>query len=46
MLMMKAILAGVLQRYEIMACEGHRVVPQPSITLRPRYGVQVTLNRR
>lgn len=46
MLMMKSILAGVLQRYDVRAVSGHEVVPQPSVTLRPRHGVRVTLEKR
>ncbi len=40
------ILAAVAQRFRLALVPGQRVVPQPSITLRPRYGVKVRLHER
>ncbi|HEU4325528.1 MAG TPA: cytochrome P450 [Roseiflexaceae bacterium] len=40
------ILAAVAQRFRLALVPGQRVVPQPSITLRPRYGVKVRLHQR
>ncbi|GAB4201181.1 MAG: cytochrome P450 [Roseiflexaceae bacterium] len=40
------ILAVVAQRFHLALVPGQRVVPQPSITLRPRYGVKVQLHQR
>jgi cytochrome P450 len=40
------ILAVVAQRFQFRLVEGHPVVPMPSITLRPRYGIKVLLERR
>ncbi len=42
----KIILATVLSQHRLELVPGHRVVEDPSITLRPRYGVQVTLHPR
>ncbi len=39
-------LARILQRYRLDPVPGHRVVPQPLTTLRPRYGVKVLVRRR
>ncbi len=38
------VLATVAQRYRLRLLPEHRVVPFTAITLRPRYGVQVTLH--
>ncbi len=40
----KIILAMVMQRYRLELVPGHRIEPEPSITLRPRHGVPVTLH--
>ena len=40
------ILATVAQKYELTLVPEHKIVPQPSITLRPEHGIQVTLKAR
>jgi len=40
------ILATIAQRYRLHLKPGHPIEPQGLITLRPRYGVRVTLERR
>ncbi|MGC2390614.1 MAG: cytochrome P450, partial [Candidatus Acidiferrum sp.] len=40
------VLATIAQRYRFRLVEGHPVVPLASITLRPRYGIRVTLESR
>ncbi|MGC1482511.1 MAG: cytochrome P450 [Candidatus Acidiferrum sp.] len=40
------LLATVAQQYRFRLVEGHPVVPLASITLRPRYGIRVTLEAR
>jgi cytochrome P450 len=40
------ILAMVSQRYRLHLVPGHPVAPQPIITLRPRYGILMTLHQR
>ncbi|MGC1615422.1 MAG: cytochrome P450 [Candidatus Acidiferrum sp.] len=40
------VLATVAQQYRFRLVEGHPVVPLASITLRPRYGIRVTLEAR
>lgn len=40
----KIILAMVVQRYRLKLAPGHRIEPEPSVTLRPRHGVPVTLH--
>ncbi len=40
------ILATVAQRWKLSLVPGHRVAVQPLITLRPRYGMQMTLHQR
>ncbi len=42
----KIILASIAQRYRLHLVPGHRVVPEPLITLRPKYGMQMTLDKR
>jgi hypothetical protein len=37
------VLAAVAQRYRLRLTPGHPIELQPLITLRPRYGVKVTL---
>ncbi len=39
----RLVLATVAQRYRVELVPGHPVEPESMITLRPRYGVQVTL---
>jgi cytochrome P450 len=40
------VLAMVTQRYALDLVPGHPVVPETAITLRPRYGIQMTLHPR
>jgi cytochrome P450 len=40
------VLATIAQRYRIRLVAGHAIVPMPTITLRPRYGIRVTLESR
>jgi cytochrome P450 len=40
------ILATIAQRYRLRLKPGHPVEPQGLITLRPRYGLQMRLERR
>jgi len=40
------LLATVLQRYHLELVPGQAIVPQPSITLRPRGGIRMALRRR
>ncbi len=40
------VLASVAQRYRLRMVPGHRIELQPLVTLRSRYGVKVTLERR
>jgi cytochrome P450 len=40
------VLATVAQRYSIKLVPGHPVDTSPSLTLRPRYGLRMTLHRR
>ncbi|MDB4895599.1 MAG: cytochrome [Firmicutes bacterium] len=40
------LLAAIGQRFTFRLEPGHPVVPQPSITLRPRHGVRMTLTQR
>ncbi len=40
------ILATVLQRYHLELVPDQTIVPQPSITLRPRHGIQMVLRKR
>ena len=39
-------LAMVAQRFRLCLVPGHPVVPDPLITLRPRYGIRMTLHKR
>ena len=41
----KLVLATILQRFRPALAPGHAVEPEPLITLRPRYGVPMTLDR-
>jgi cytochrome P450 len=40
------VLATVAQRWRLRLVPGHRVEPQPLITLRPRYGMRMTASLR
>ena len=40
------VLATIAQRFRIRLVPGHAIVPMPTITLRPRYGIRVTLESR
>lgn len=40
------LLATVVQRYHLELAPGQAVVPQPSITLRPRHGIRMVVRRR
>ena len=40
------VLATVAQRYRLLLDASHRVEPNPLVTLRPRNGVKVILERR
>jgi cytochrome P450 len=40
------VLAALASRWRFEAVPGHRVVPQPLITLRPRHGVRVVARQR
>ena len=46
--MMEAVLllATIAQRFRLTLVPGHPIALYPSITLRPAYGVRVTLERR
>src|SRR5262249_11820348 len=40
------ILVMIAQRYRLLLAPGARVEPQPALTLRPRYGLPMTLSHR
>ena len=40
------ILVTIAQRYRFRLVKDHPVVPLPSITLRPRYGIRAVLEKR
>ena len=40
------LLAAVIQRYHLELVPGQTILPQPSITLRPRHGIKMLLHRR
>lgn len=40
------ILATLAQKFRMRLVPGHKVVPQPLITLRPKYGMKMTLAKR
>jgi cytochrome P450 len=40
------ILATLAQKWKLRLVEGHRVEPQPLITLRPKYGMHMQIERR
>ncbi|TME06375.1 MAG: cytochrome P450 [Chloroflexi bacterium] len=39
------ILATIAQRYQLRLVPGHPVVPEPLVTLRPRFGLMMTLQK-
>ncbi|MGC8486826.1 MAG: cytochrome P450, partial [Clostridia bacterium] len=43
---MQIVVATVLQRYRLHPVPGHQVLPEPLVTLRPKSGVRVVLERR
>ena len=43
---LRLVLASVAQRYRLRVVPNHPIELQPLVTLRPRYGVKVTLERR
>jgi cytochrome P450 len=46
MMEMVLVLATIAQRYHLDLISGHRVVMEPVITLRPKYGIVTALRRR
>ena len=40
------ILATIAQRYQLCLVPGHPVEPQMLVTLRPKYGLRMTIHRR
>lgn len=40
------LLATIAQRFRLKVVPGHPIVPLPAITLRPKYGMPVTLSKR
>src|SRR5215470_5626869 len=40
------LLAAIARRFQFRAVEGHPVLPIPSFTLRPKYGIRMTLQCR
>ncbi len=40
------VLAAIAQRFQIGVAQDHSVEPLPTITLRPRHGIQMVLTRR
>jgi len=42
----KLLLATIAQRYTLALVPGHLVVPQPMVTLRPKYGIRMQLEAR
>lgn len=40
------MLATILQRFSLTLVPGHPIVPLPSVTLRPKYGVRMTVHAR
>jgi cytochrome P450 len=43
---MQIVISRILQRYELELVPGHRVVPNPGITLGFKHGLKMTLRRR
>ncbi len=46
MMEMRLILATVAQQYKLILQPGQKIMPEPEITLRPRYGLHMTTNAR
>jgi cytochrome P450 len=46
MMEMSLVLATIAQRYHLDLVSGHRVVMEPVITLRPKYGIVTSLRER
>jgi len=46
MLEVQLVLAQLLPQFKVRTLPGHPVIPQPSVTYRPRFGVQVTIAPR
>lgn len=42
----RLILASIASRYRLSLVPGHKVEPEPLVTLRPRYGMRMRLTRR
>jgi len=40
------VVATIVQRYRLRLVPGHRVEPWPLITLRPRFGMPMVIERR
>lgn len=40
------VIGTIAQRFGFRPVPGHRVVPEPLITLRPRHGIRMTLHAR
>lgn len=40
------LLATLAQHWTVQLVPGHQVVMQPAVTLRPKYGIKVTLHKR
>ena len=40
------IIVGLAQKFRLRLVPGHKVMPQPLITLRPKYGMKMTVERR
>jgi len=40
------LLATIQQKFHLALVPGHPVEPVPSVTLRPKHGIRVTVHRR
>ena len=40
------ILVSILQQFKLTLLKGHRVIPEPLVTLRPKYGMKMQLEKR
>jgi cytochrome P450 len=40
------VLATILQKYDVDCLAGQKIVPEPSMTLRPKYGIKVHIRKR
>ena len=43
---MVLVIATLAQRYDVMLCPGQKMIPEPSVTLRPKHGIRMTVRRR